>query len=308
VAEPPPDGSPAAILTNMRHAVVAKRSELLWAELQELPDAVRAHTPQVATARDTLSAAINLALDHGVSSSCTGEAPRGLTTTSIDRRLGRHHSLDPLVAEFVEIVQALRPLLAKAHLGEAYRRRKKSLQAYSQERRLSGTAISPEAVLHETFKVLLENDELLLRWEFPRGKELTYLIRDRVDKEGHNRQRRHATRKRTFRPLDRPKGARDGPGPGPTLVDPPQSGPQEASVLAEELLAYLTPLDRKIVEMCVAGFSNVEIGRELGICRKTIPARYERALREMRVVIEAAKDPEAPPNAGAGREGCVKIL
>ena len=303
MAKPPPDVSPAAILTNVRDAVVAMRTEVLWAELQALPGALRVGTPHVATARDALRAAINLAVDHGVSSSCTDETPRALTTTSIDRRLGPDCSVDALVAAFAAIVEALRPLLAKAHLGEVYRRRKKSLQAYSQARRLGGTSISPEAVLDQAFTALLENDELLRSWAFQRDEEINHLLRERVDNEGHNRQRRRGTRKSRFQHLAPSIAGSGGPRRDAPSVDWVQAPSQEVSMLAEELLTCLTPLDRQIVEMRVAGFSNVEIGRELDIYRKTVPARYERACWKMRAVLEGKEDPEAAPDPGGPRGG-----
>lgn len=287
-SEPEAASSSAAILQTLHDAVKAGHAEAVWAALQALPDTVSKHDRGVSPAADTLGAAIDMATAYAASSSHSSDTTlRRLATISVNCRLARHRSLEPLLEDFAMMVQIRRPAFAKAHLGEAYERAGRSLQASCRRRRLDGTPIDPMAVLHDAFVRLLAKKELLRSWEFPEDAELQNFLRQRVDNEGRSRQRRHFTHRRICCRLERPE-ENDGEQELLALdyADCTQSALQETIVVAEDLLEHLERLERTAKEMHDDGFRNVEIARECGIHRKTVAVHLERGEQKLRALYE----------------------
>lgn len=278
-----PDGLPAAILQTLRDAVKAGHVEVAWTALLALPAAVRRHDLAVGPAAEILGAAIDSVTAHAAASSNDSDTTlRGLATISVNCRLARHRTLEPLLQDFAMMVQIRRPALARTHLGEGYGRLRNALEASVKSRRLRGTPIQPRGVLHEALMKALQDKKLLRSWEFPDDATLRNLLRGIVDNEGRRRQLRHFTRKKVFCPLKRTRvAARRREPPGQSHRDASQSGSQEmaggsmemhldGNVVAQEFLDLLTPEERNVVTLRHEGLSDPVIARRLNVSPVTV--------------------------------------
>ena len=298
------NGSPAAILQTLRDAVKAGHVEVAWTGLLALPAAVRRHHLAVGPAADALGAAIDTVTVHAALSSNDSDTTlRRLATISVNCRLARHPTLEPLLQDFTMMVQIRGPALARTHLGEGYGRLLKSLASSVKSRRLRGTPIEPRGVLHEALMKALQDKNLLRSWEFPDDAGLKNSLREIVDNEGRKRQLRHFTRKKAFRPLERARvasGRRELPGE--SHRDTPQSGSQETAggsmkadlegyVYIHEFLCLLTPDERHVVTLRYAGLSDPEIARRVKLSPATV-WRLRRSAGEIyRACLQADRRP-----------------
>jgi len=293
-AQSSPGGSPAALLETLRSARNAQRgarnpecAETVWTAILALADAVSAQASPAGEARDVLQQAIDLAVDYcAFSPHVTFDIPNELRPSSVEQRLARHRSLDPLLADFSSMATLLKPLLARVHLGEGYKRHSPRLRSYCGAKRLRKSGVTADAVVNGAFARLFTR-ERLRSWDFLEDEKLYEFLSRRVDTEARNRVAQRFTRKYRFRPLE----AHGSPGsnakvPGNPAGELSQPSSQEADLLGEELGSFLNPLEREFLKKHDAGYTNEEIAREFDMHRTTVANHLGRALQTRRDLYE----------------------